>query len=349
MNTLKRFLAGLDSIPTAMSWQLADLGEAKGRQQLFIKQTPQKLKALRENALVESAVSSNRIEGVEVAPDRVKPALFGKPHLRDRSEEELRGYRRALDWIHREGAGLGITETCILELHQLIRAGAADGGRYKEKDSDIIEKYPDGRQRVRFRTVTAKKTPAAVRGLAGDWTRLEGESRVPDLVLMAGFNLDFLCIHPFRGGNGRVSRLLLLLQSYHFGYEVGRYISLERLIEQNKERYYETLEISSRDWHEGKHDPWPYVNFLLFILKEAYREFEDRLGRFGEPRGAKTDVVMASLRGMRGRFRMADLQAACPAVSVDMIRRVLKDLRCDGRVQCLGRGRSAEWERKGKW
>ena len=349
MNTLKRFLAGLEAIPTATVWLLADLGEAKGKQQLFTKQAPQKLKALREHALIKSAVSSNRIEGVEVPPERIKPALFGKLLLNDRSEEELRGYRHALEWVHREGAGMPVAEASILELRRLSRGPSADGGRYKEKNGDIIEKYPDGRERVRFRTVPAVRTPKAVRELLGAWARLEEESSIPSLVLVAGFNLDFLCIHPFRDGNGRESRLLFLLLAYHFGYEVGRYISLERLIEQNKERYYETLEISSRNWHEGKHDPWPYVNYLLFILKEAYREFESRLGQIKEPRGAKTEVVIAALRGMQGRFRVADLVAACPGVSMDMIRLVLKDLRRDGRVACLGRGKNAEWERRGKW
>jgi hypothetical protein len=286
---------------------------------------------------------------VEVPPNRVRPALFGKPLLKDRSEEELRGYRHALEWIHREGAGMPVTAATILELHRLSRAGAADAGRYKEKDGDIIEKHPDGRERVRFRTVPAAKTPGSVADMLAAWARLEEERRIPELVLMAGFNLDFLCIHPFRDSNGRVSRLLFLLQTYHLGYEVGRYISLERLIEQNKERYYETLEISSQNWHEGKHDPWPYVNYLLFILMEAYREFESRLGQLKEARGAKTEVVLAVIRGMRGRFKVAELVAACPGVSMDMIRLVLKDLRRDGRVECLGRGKNAEWERKGKW
>src|SRR5262249_54567718 len=161
----------------------------------------------------------------------------------------------------------------------------------KEKDGDIVEKYPDGRQRVRFRPVAAAGTPEAMRGLVQLWEDGLKERWAHPLVLMAAFNLDFLCIHPFRDDNGRVSRLLLLLQCYHLGYEVGRYISLERLIEQNKERYYETLEQSSQGWHEGRHDPWPYINYLLFILKTAYQEFEERVGQTISPKGAKTELI----------------------------------------------------------
>ena len=159
---------------------------------------------------------------------------------------------------------------------------------------------------------------------------------------MAAFNLDFLCIHPFRDGNGRVSRLLLL-QCYHFGYEVGRYISLERLIEQNKERYYETLEQSSQGWHEGKHDLWPYVNYLFYTLKTAYREFENRVGQIASPKGAKTEIVLNAIRGQKGDFRLVDIERACPGVGRDWIRVLLADLRESGEVKCRGKGLAARW------
>jgi Fic family protein len=164
---------------------------------------------------------------------------------------------------------------------------------------------------------------------------------------VAAFNLDLLCIHPFRDGNGRVSRLMLLLQCYHVGVEVGRYVSLERLIEQNKERYYETLERCSRGWHEGKHDPWPYVNYLLFVLTEAYKEFEQRVGQTAVPRGAKTEMIEGAIAHRRGEFTVAQLEAQCPGVSRDMIRRVLRDKANRGEVACRGRGPGARWQRKG--
>ena len=175
----------------------------------------------------------------------------------------------------------------ILRLHRLSRANIGDAGKYKEKDSDIIEKSPDGRVRVRFKTVTARKTPAAMHKLITAWDDSLDERVVQPLIAMAAMNLDFLCIHPFRDGNGRVSRLLLLLQCYRLGYEVGRYISLERVIEENKDSYYETLEQSSHGWHEGKHDPWPYINYTLYILKAAYREFEERVGQTLRPKAQR--------------------------------------------------------------
>ena len=150
--------------------------------------------------------------------------------------------------------------------------------------------------------------------LIESWQDTLKEKNVHPLIALAAFNLDFLCIHPFRDGNGRVSRLLLLLQCYSLGYEVGRYISLERLIEQNKERYYETLEQSSQRWHEGKHDPWPYINYVLYILKTAYQEFESRVGQMKSPRGAKTELVETAIASFDKVFSISDLERACPGV-----------------------------------
>lgn len=349
MMTLKQFAEKPETIPASTSWYLADLGEARGRQELFTKQAPQRLKVLREHALIESAVSSNRIEGVTVDQTRIKPVLLGRAHLRDRDEEEVRGYRDALKLIHEQGAKLPVMGKTIRELHHLTRGEIWDAGKYKEKDGDIIEKYPDGRTRVRFKTVAAAKTPQAMKELVDLWGRSLRERWVHPLIAVAAFNLDFLCIHPFRDGNGRVSRLMLLHQCYHLGYEVGRYISIERLIEQNKERYYETLEQSSQGWHDGKHDPWPYINYVLFILKAAYKEFEERVGQMRSPRGAKTELTVSAIGRTVGPFRIADIQRECPGVGVDMIRQVLKNLRASGRVECLGRGQSAKWEKANKW
>jgi len=177
--------------------------------------------------------------------------------------------------------------------------------------------------------------------------RSSEERWAPPLIALAAFNLDFLCIHPFRDGNGRISRLLLLLQSYHLGYEVGRYISLERLIEQNKERYYETLEQSSQGWHKIKHDPWPYINYLIFILKTGYREFESRLDIEESPRGAKTEIIEAAIKSFPNEFTLAGLERACPGISHDMIRKVLRMKQQAGDVACLGRGPGARWGKRG--
>jgi Fic family protein len=343
--TLRQFETAPKNIPAATSWYLADLGEAKGKQELFTKQSPQKLKVLREHALVESAVSSNRIEGVEVDQSRVGTVVFGKSLLRDRDEEEVRGYRQALDLIHTRGPDLPMTEETIQHLHFLSRAGIGDAGEYKVSENDIIEVFPGGRREVRFRTVRAADTPAFVAELIERWQSVLENRTVQPLIALSAYNLDFLCVHPFRDGNGRVSRLLLLLQCYHLGFEVGRYISLERLIEQNKERYYETLKLSSQGWHQGKHDPWPYINFLLYTLLDATREFERRVGETASPRGEKAGLVKAAIDQGSATFSVADLKRACPGVSVDMIRHVLKQLKASGKVECIGRGRSAIWRK----
>jgi Fic family protein len=345
MMTLRQLSAEPQSIPTRTSWYLADVSEARGKQELFTRQSPQKLKALREHALIESAVSSNRIEGVEVDQSRVGTLVFGKAALRDRDEEEVRGYRDALRLVHEEAAQLPVSEATIQRLHKLCRGEIWDAGRYKEKDVDIIQTYADGRSRVRFKTVSARETPKQMAGMIELWRRGLRERWVHPLILLGALNLDFLCVHPFRDGNGRASRLLLLQSLYHCGFEVGRYISLERLIEENKERYYETLEQCSRGWHDGKHDPWPYINYLLFILAQACQEFERRVGQTGFPRGEKTALVEGVIERQTGLFSISGLQRECPGVSVDLIRHVLKRLK-GVKVECLGRGHTAQWRKK---
>lgn len=347
--TLRQFSTKPKFIPANTSWYIADLAEARGKQELFTKQAPQRLKALKEHALIESAVSSSRIEGVTLSQDRIKPVILGRAHLRDRDEEEVRGYCDALKLIHERNSKLSVSEKTILELHRLARGDIWDAGKYKNEDGDIIEKYPDGRTRVRFKAVAAAETPQAMAEVLGLWKECLRERCVHPLIAMAAFNLDFLCIHPFRDGNGRVSRLVLLLQCYHLGLEVGRYISIERLIEQNKESYYETLESSSQGWHEGRNDPWPYINYLLYILKAAYKEFEERVGQISAPRGAKTGLIVSAIGRTNAPFRVGDIHRECPGVSLDMIRRVLKDLRVSGRVECLGRGQQAQWEKTEEW
>jgi Fic family protein len=341
--TLRRFADGIDQVPGSTSWYLADLGEARGKQELYTRQSPQVLRVLRESALIESAISSNRIEGVEVDPARVGTILFGKALLRDRDEEEVRGYRDALNLIHERAGDLPITEETIRRLHHLARGGVGDAGEYKTRDNDIIEVLPSGERRLRFRAVSAADTPRCMAELVERWDLMRRERTVQPLIALAACNFDFLCIHPFRDGNGRVSRLLLLLQCYHLGYEVGRYISLERLIEQNKERYYETLGLSSQGWHEGRHDSWPYINFVLYTLLDAYREFVRRVGETASPKGAKAELVLRAIRSQRGEFRLADIERACPGVGRDWIRKQLGELRKRGEVACQGKGPGARW------
>ncbi len=346
MKTFEQLQQKLSSIPATAAWYLADLGEAKGKQELFTKQSPQKLKVLKEHALIESAVSSNRIEGIEINESRIATVIFGQSLLQDRDEEEIRGYRDALKLIHDKSNKLPLTEKTIKEIHYLTRAKVGDAGEYKERESNIIEKYPDGRQRIRFQTVSVADTPNYLSKTIELWHQSLKENWVHPLIALAAFNLDFLCIHPFRDGNGRVSRLLLLLQCYQLGYEVGRYISIERLIEQNKERYYETLYLSSQSWHEGKADIWPFTNYLLYILKLAYQEFEKRINQTSSPKGSKRSLVESTIESYTDNFTLVELERACPGVSRDMIRTVLKSLRKAGKIECLGLGPNATWQKR---
>ena len=328
-----------------MSWQLTELGRLQGTQELFTRQAPQRLKALREHAMAQSAVASNRIEGVEIEQKRVGTVIFGHPALKDRNEEELAGYRDALHWIHARAAEIPVTQGTILKLHKMARGDIWDAGHYKDKSVHIIEKHPDGRETVRFRSVSPKLTPEWIRQTVDLWQMASRDRNASPLVLLAAFNLDFLCIHPFRDGNGRVSRLLLLLTCDHAGIEVGRFISLEGLIEKHKEQYYETLHASSHRWHEGKHDPWPYMGYLLFILKEAYRELEQRIGQTAAPRGEKSDIVRRAIAQQQDRFRLRDLEALCPGVGREWIRKILFQMKTTGQVDCEGRGRAARWRK----
>ncbi|HET6251623.1 MAG TPA: Fic family protein [Tepidisphaeraceae bacterium] len=345
MMTLRQFSEENLSVPSGTAWLLADIGQAMGMQALFTKQSPQRLKVLLEHALIESAVSSNRIEGVEVDQKRIGTLIFGKAALRDRDEEEVRGYRDALNLIHTQREKLPVSESTILQLHQLARGEICDAGKYKDKNGDIIERFPDGRTRVRFRPTPAKNTPAAMKELLKLWNECLQERWVHPLVAMCAFNLDFLCIHPFRDGNGRSSRLLLVQQCYHLGLDVGRYISLERVIEQNKERYYETLQASSVGWHDAKHDPWKYINFLLFILKDAFKEFESRLGRIAEPKGAKAELVRAVVARQTAPFRLSAIEHECPGVGRDWIQSLLREMKTEGLLRSTGHGAGAKWLR----
>ena len=264
------------ALPLSSVWLVGDVAEAKGRQELYLDRPPEILTSLRETALVQSVESSNRIEGVTVAPDRLRPLVLENDRPRDRSEEEIQGYRRALELIHAEAKDLAITPELLQRLHATIQAGSGDAGQWKQADNEIIELREGAPPLVRFRPVKVAETPAAVEELCLLYRHALNQSLAPPLVAVAALVFDFLCIHPFRDGNGRVSRLLTLLALYQHSYEVGRYVSLERLVEESRGEYYDVLHRSSDGWHEGRHDLIPWLSFFLAILKRAYREL-DRL------------------------------------------------------------------------
>lgn len=345
MLTLERFNNQPIDVPPTTVWYMADVAEARGKQELWTRQYPQRLKTLREHAIIESAVSSNRIEGVTIDQTRVRSVVLGNQPLRDRNESEVRGYRDALKLIHERAAELPVSVETIRRLHSISRAEEPDGGRYREHAMDIVETYADGRRRVRFSAVDAGYVPIVMEKLVEQWHLSLRQRSVHPLLALAVMNLDFLCIHPFHDGNGRVSRLLWLLQCHQLGYEVGRYISLERLIEDAKDRYYETLEQSSGGWHQGNNDPWPYVNYSVYVLKSAYKELEKRVGSTGSPRGEKRSVILAAIDRAPGPFSASGLLADCPGVGLDFIRKTLARLKESGRVECIGRGRTAQWRK----
>src|ERR1019366_5172912 len=346
MNSFRNQRLRDHTLPMSTAWLFNDIAEAKGKQELFTRQSPQVLKALREAAIIQSSESSNRIEGVTVAPDRLLPLVLGNTKPRDRSEQEVQGYRRALNEIHTRHKKLPITPDTLKHLHALCQAASGDAGEFKRIDNEVIELVPGAAPVIRFRCVTAKETPAAVDELCLLYRHALDQDNIPSLIAIASLVLDFLCIHPFRDGNGRVSRLLTLLALYQHGYEVGRYISLERLVEQSKEDYYECLNRSSQRWHEGKHELTPWMNFLLAIIRRGYTEFENRAGEIKAPRGAKTALVEQAINSFPAQFNIAEIERICPGVSRDMLRHTLNRLQRQKHINCVRRGRNSLWQRK---
>ncbi|MBI4623467.1 MAG: Fic family protein [Verrucomicrobia bacterium] len=322
------------------------LGAYRGKQDLFRKQTPETLEALRKVARVESTESSNRIEGIEAPRVQLEKIVLHHAAPRNRSEQEIAGYRDALALIHDSAPAMPLSPNLILQLHQTVfRYLPGEGGQWKTTDNEIIDLHADGSHRVRFRTVPALATPQAMEDLVGAWQHAHSTHAPDALVLVPLLVFDFLCIHPFRDGNGRVARLLTLLALYQAGYEVGRYISLERVIEESKATYYETLEASSQRWHEGTHDPFPWLRYFWGTLLRAYKEFEDRLGHIAPGRGSKTKQVREAALRQIAPFAISDLERLCPGVGRDMVRLVLRQLRDEGLLNSSGVGRAAKWQR----
>ena len=347
MNSFRNHRLRDFAVPMSTAWLLNDIAEAKGKQELFTRQSPQMLKTLREMALIQSTESSNRIEGVTVAADRLRPLVLGNTRPRDRSEQEVQGYRLALNEIHTRHEKLPLTPDALKRLHALCQGASGDAGQFKRIDNEVVELRPGAAPVIRFKCVSAKQTPAAVDELCRLYHHALDQDNIPPLIAIAALVLDFLCIHPFRDGNGRVSRLLTLLALYQHGYEVGRYISLERLVEESKEDYYEVLNRSSQHWHEGRHELTPWMNLLLAVIRRGYAEFEQRAGNVKSKRGAKAELVIAAIRRQPGDFQLSEIERACPGVGREWIRSLLSDLKAAGEVSCRGKGPAARWRHLG--
>lgn len=323
---------------------MRSLGESRGKQQLYVKQTPDTLEQLRKGALIESIDASNKLEGIIAPPARMKALVEQNDEPRNRSEQEIAGYREALELIHQSDADMPVRTNVIRQLHQRIyRYMPEEGGQWKIADNKIIEKDGTGAvTRVRFDALPAVLTPQAMEDLITGYEKAVSENQ-DRMIVIPLFVLDFLCIHPFRDGNGRISRLLNLLLLYHAGYEVGRYISLERLFEQSSETYYETLEVSSRGWHKGKHDVMPWLRYTWGILIRAYKEFEERVGNVEAGRGSKSQRVRDAVERKVIPFRIRELEREVPGVGRETIRLVLREMKKEGRVKLEGRGPGARW------
>jgi Fic family protein len=320
------------------------LGEVRGRQQLFVQQAPHQLEALRHLAVIESTESSNRIEGIVVAAGRVAELIDNGATPRNRSEHEIAGYRDALRLVHDSHPAMRFSPNVILQLHSMLfQYMAGQGGLWKSTDNEIVEKDRQGRiVRIRFKATPAVATPQAMETLSADYLRATRDHDADPLVLIPLAILDLLCIHPFRDGNGRVARLTTLMLLYQSDYRVGRYISVERIIEQSKDTYYEALERSSQRWHDSGHDPHPWLDYFWGVLIRAYREFEERVERL---KGSKTDQVRAAVLRRTGPFGISDIEADCPGVSRDMVRHVLRQMKREQLIAPTGIGRGARWRR----
>jgi len=323
---------------------LRALGECQGKQRLYVAQSPEVLGDLRQVASIESTESSSRLEGVVVPANRLKSIVLRHAEPKSRSEQEVAGYRDALALVHESAVDMPFSTNTLLQLHGLLyRYMPQPGGRWKATDNDIVERRPDGSSRLRFRPVPAHLTPIATDDLVERYGTAVDRHHADPLVLVPLAVLDFLCIHPFADGNGRIARLLTLQLLYHFDYAVGRYISLERIIEETKDGYYESLEASSQGWHEGRHDVMPWLGYFWGALIRAYGEFEARVGTLTRGRGAKSDRVRAAVLSRSMPFSISDIEGQCPGVSRDTVRLVLRAMKAEGLIAPKGKGRGAMW------
>jgi len=348
MNSLTdKYINSLNFSPAHLS-VMKKIGEHRGKQELFFRQTPEALDSLQHIAIIESSESSNRLEGITAPHKRVEGIVKKELKPENRSEQEIAGYRDALSLIHDSGEDIKFSVGAILQLHKIIyNYMPEDGGKIKTTDNEIIELNFDGSfKRVRFKPVPANKTEKALKELEKNYVKSALENEIEALIVIPLAILDFLCIHPFRDGNGRVARLITLMLLYHFDYQVGRYISLERIFEESKQSYYETLEISSKNWHKGKHDSFPWLNYFWGVLLKAYSELEDKVSNIRSGKGSKTDQIIAAVQRKMGPFAISDIEADCPLVSRDMIRIILRKLRDEGVIMVKGKGRGAKWIRK---
>ena len=329
---------------------LAKIHEQKGQQNLFIEAHKDALSELLEIAKIQSTEASNRIEGIITTDDRLKKIVRNKTAPRNRNEREIAGYRDVLTTIHENYDYIPVRPGMLLQLHRDLYKfnNPGFGGNYKNSDNIIAEEMPDGTKLVRFQPVSAWETPEAVEMLCNEFNEALKDSNMDSLLLMPVFILDFLCIHPFNDGNGRMSRLLTLLILYRSGYIVGKYISLEKLIADHKESYYEALQDSDAGWHEEENDYLPFARYMLGVIIAAYREFSDRVEVLITKGLSKPDRVKEIIRNSSRKMTKAEIMTQCPDVSPKTVQRALESVLAGGEVLKIGGGRytSYIWNRE---
>lgn len=324
---------------------MTKIHEFKGEQNLFIEAHADELSELMEIAKIQSTEASNRIEGIFTSDERLKKLVMDKTTPKNRAEQEIAGYRDVLNTIHDNYDYIQVKPGILLQLHRdLYRfMGPGTGGYFKTTDNVIAEIDNAGNRKVRFKPVPAWETPGAIDKLCDAFDEAIRDETIDPLIVIPMFVLDFLCIHPFNDGNGRMSRLLTLLLLYRSGYIVGKYISIEKMIESTKETYYETLQASSAGWHEEENDYIPFVTYMLGIVVASYREFSSRVKLLTTAGLTKSDRIGAIIKQTIGTITKAEIMKKCPDVSQITIQRALIELQEQGKIIKIGGGRYTKY------
>lgn len=327
---------------------VSTIHEFKGKQDLFVEARSDVLDTLCQVAKVQSTEASNRIEGIHTSNSRLNELMAEKTTPRNRAEEEIIGYRDVLSTIHESYDHIDVKPSVILQLHRdLYRyTSTSHGGRWKNSDNAIVESDEHGGYNVRFSPLPAVATPEAMDELCKAFDDAIRANRYDPLLLACMFTFDFICIHPFNDGNGRMSRLLTLLLLYRSGYLVGKYISLEKAIERSKKTYYEALRTSSDGWHDDTNSYAPFVRYLLGIVLGAYRDFSDRVENLSVGRKSKAERVADVFERRVGKVTKADILAECPDISMTTVERTLKELLENGHIEKIGKGRATGYVKK---
>ena len=331
---------------------LTTIHEYRGKEALYMEAKKDALTQLTEIAKIQSTDASNRIEGIFTSDDRLRKIVMDKASLRNRSEREIVGYRDVLTTIHESYDYIPIKASSILQLHRDLYkfAGSSIGGLYKVADNDITETDAGGNESIRFHPVHAWETAESVDMLCEAYNRIAGKPDVDSLLILPMFILDFLCIHPFSDGNGRMSRLFTLLLLYQDGYHVGKYVSIEKVISDSKETYYETLLECSEGWHEEQNNYLPFVRYMLGSIVAAYREFESRVSLLSTRGLSKPEIIREVIKETMGKITKTEIMAKCPDISHTTVQRALKELQENGEIIKIGGGRytSYTWNREKK-